>query len=170
MGYSVMAIVLIGAMMRPVTFGLVLPAGSPTREGRAAFVADLNRALSLIAGHFDSAWMIDHLQSRRDDLLESFTTTSYLAALHPQLRFGHTVVCQSFRNPALLAKMGATLQFLSGGRFILGLGAGWNEEEYRAYGYDFPPACVSISLRRPFRLSRRCGRRNRQPSRALTTR
>ena len=43
--------------MRPVTFGLVLPAGSPTREGRAAFVADLNRALSLIAGHFDSAWM-----------------------------------------------------------------------------------------------------------------
>ena len=45
-----------------------------------------------------------------------------------------------FRNPALLAKMGATLQFLSGGRFILGLGAGWNEEEYRAYGYDFPSA------------------------------
>jgi alkanesulfonate monooxygenase SsuD/methylene tetrahydromethanopterin reductase-like flavin-dependent oxidoreductase (luciferase family) len=54
-------------------------------------------------------------------------------------------VCQSFRNPALLAKMGATLQFLSGGRFILGLGAGWNEEEYRAYGYDFPPARVRVA-------------------------
>jgi alkanesulfonate monooxygenase SsuD/methylene tetrahydromethanopterin reductase-like flavin-dependent oxidoreductase (luciferase family) len=137
--------VLIGAMMRPVTFGLVLPVGSPTREGRTSFVADLNRALSLIAKHFDSVWMIDHLQSGTDDLLESFTTISYLAALHPQLRFGQTVVCQSFRNPALLAKMGATLQFLSGGRFVLGLGAGWNEEEYRAYGYDFPLASVRVA-------------------------
>src|SRR5436190_3065495 len=131
--------------MRPLTFGLVLPVGSPTRQGRATFVADLNRVLNLVAGHFDSAWMIDHLQTDADDMLESFTTISYLAALHPQLRFGHTVVCQSFRNPALLAKMGATLQFLSGGRFMLGLGAGWNEEEYRAYGYDFPPARVRVA-------------------------
>src|SRR5215216_620779 len=131
-------------MMRPVTFGLILPVGSPTCAGRATFVADVNRALSLVAGHFDSAWMIDHLQTDAADMLESFTTISYLAALHPQLRFGQTVVCQSFRNPALLAKMGATLQFLSGGRFILGLGAGWNEAEYRAYGYDFPPARVRV--------------------------
>ncbi len=130
--------------MRPVTFGLVLPAGATASERRATFVADLNRALSLVAGHFDSAWMIDHLQPDTTDLLESFTTISYLAALHPQLRFGQTVVCQSFRNPALLAKMGATLQFLSGGRFILGLGAGWHEAEYRAYGYDFPPARVRV--------------------------
>jgi alkanesulfonate monooxygenase SsuD/methylene tetrahydromethanopterin reductase-like flavin-dependent oxidoreductase (luciferase family) len=131
--------------MRPVAFGLILPVGSPTRAGRATFVADVNRALSLVAGHFDSAWMIDHLQTDTTDLLESFTTISYLAALHPQLSFGQTVVCQSFRNPALLAKMGATLQFLSGGRFVLGLGAGWNEEEYRAYGYDFPPASVRVA-------------------------
>ncbi len=131
--------------MRPVTFGLVLPAGSPTRAGRATFVADLNRALSLVAGHFSSAWMIDHLQDGADDMLESFTTISYLAALYPQLMFGQTVVCQSFRNPALLAKMGATLQLMSGGRFILGLGAGWNEDEYRAYGYAFPPAPVRVA-------------------------
>jgi alkanesulfonate monooxygenase SsuD/methylene tetrahydromethanopterin reductase-like flavin-dependent oxidoreductase (luciferase family) len=63
-----------------------------------------------------------------------------MAALHPALKFGHTVVCQSFRNPALLAKMCATLQFMSSGRFILGLGAGWHEEEYKAYGYRFPSA------------------------------
>jgi len=63
---------------------------------------------------------------------------SYMAALHPQFKFGHVVVCQAFRNPALLAKMGATLQFLTGGRFTLGIGAGWNEDEYRAYGYSFP--------------------------------
>jgi alkanesulfonate monooxygenase SsuD/methylene tetrahydromethanopterin reductase-like flavin-dependent oxidoreductase (luciferase family) len=54
------------------------------------------------------------------------------------------VLCQSFRNPALLAKMAATLQFLSGGRFILGLGAGWHAEEYRAYGYDFPAPGVRV--------------------------
>jgi alkanesulfonate monooxygenase SsuD/methylene tetrahydromethanopterin reductase-like flavin-dependent oxidoreductase (luciferase family) len=88
--------------------------------------------------------MIDHLQDGTDDMLESFTTISYLAALHPQLKFGQTVVCQSFRNPALLAKIGATLQFLSGGRFMLGIGAGWNETEYRAYGYEFPPASVRV--------------------------
>jgi alkanesulfonate monooxygenase SsuD/methylene tetrahydromethanopterin reductase-like flavin-dependent oxidoreductase (luciferase family) len=135
---------LIGVMMRPLTFGLVLPAGSPTRAGRTTFVADLNGALRLVTGHFDSAWMIDHLQDGTDDMLESFTTISYLAALYPHVRFGHTVICQSFRNPALLAKMVATLQFLSGGRFMLGIGAGWNEEEYRAYGYAFPAAAVRV--------------------------
>ena len=77
-------------------------------------------------------------------MLEGFTALSYMAALHPQLTFGHSVLCQSFRNPALLAKMGATLQFLSGGRFILGIGAGGNAEEYRAYGYDFPPGGVRV--------------------------
>ena len=92
--------------------------------------------------------MIDHLQDGTSDMLESFTTISYLAALHPQLKFGQTVVCQSFRNPALLAKMGATLQFLSGGRFMLGLGAGWNEAEYRASAMpSHPPPCASSSLK-----------------------
>src|SRR3982751_3796288 len=70
-------------MMRPLTFGLALSAGSPTRAGRTTFVADLNRALRLIAGHFDSAWMIDHLQDGTDDMLESFATIIYLAALIP---------------------------------------------------------------------------------------
>jgi alkanesulfonate monooxygenase SsuD/methylene tetrahydromethanopterin reductase-like flavin-dependent oxidoreductase (luciferase family) len=60
------------------------------------------------------------------------------------MQFGHAVLCQSFRNPALVAKMGATLQFMSGGRFILGLGAGWKEDEYVSYGYDFPPALTRV--------------------------
>jgi alkanesulfonate monooxygenase SsuD/methylene tetrahydromethanopterin reductase-like flavin-dependent oxidoreductase (luciferase family) len=121
-----------------------MPAESLDKQRRATFVADLNRALDLVAGHFDSAWMVDHLQFADADVLEGFTALTYMAALHPQLKFGHAVLCQSFRNPALLAKMGATLHFMSGGRFILGMGAGWHAEEYTAYGYDFPPGRVRV--------------------------
>jgi alkanesulfonate monooxygenase SsuD/methylene tetrahydromethanopterin reductase-like flavin-dependent oxidoreductase (luciferase family) len=130
--------------MASVHFGLFLPAESHDVRRRATYVAEVNRFLVVATGHFDSAWIVDHLQFGDTDVLEGFTTLAYMASLHPQLRFGHAVLCQSFRNPALLAKMGATLQLLSGGRFILGLGAGWNEEEYRAYGYDFPPAAVRV--------------------------
>ena len=130
--------------MTQIQFGLCMPGDSLHRYRQVTFVDDLNRVLERAAGHFDSAWIIDHLQFGDAGVLEGFTTLSYMAALHPQLRFGHTVLCQSFRDPALLAKMGATLQFLSGGRFILGLGAGWHEEEYRAYGYDFPSDGVRV--------------------------
>jgi luciferase-like monooxygenase len=74
-----------------------------------------------------------------DDSCKAATDLSYLAGLYPALHFGTMVVSHSFRNPALLAKMAATLHYLTDGRPILGIGAGWNEEEYRAYGYDFPP-------------------------------
>ncbi len=131
--------------MAPIDFGFTMPADALDKTRRGSYVEDLNRALALVAGHFDSAWYIDHLQFGDGDVLEGFTALSYMAALHPRLKFGHTVLCQSFRNPALLAKMAATLQFLSGGRFILGLGAGWHAEEYRAYGYDFPPNGVRVA-------------------------
>src|SRR6266545_4577647 len=114
--------------MTKIQFGFTMPADQLEKSRRNTYVHDLNQALDLISGHFDSAWIIDHLQFGDEDILESFTTLSYMAALHPELKFGHTVLCQSFRNPALLAKMCATLQFMSGGRFILGLGAGWHEE------------------------------------------
>jgi alkanesulfonate monooxygenase SsuD/methylene tetrahydromethanopterin reductase-like flavin-dependent oxidoreductase (luciferase family) len=130
--------------MPPVRFGLFMPAEWRNQRQRVTYVTDLNRFLDLAAGHFDSAWIVDHLQFADTDVLEGFTTLTYMAALHPHLTFGHSVLCQAFRNPALLAKMGATLQLLSGGRFTLGLGAGWNEEEYQAYGYDFPPASVRV--------------------------
>jgi alkanesulfonate monooxygenase SsuD/methylene tetrahydromethanopterin reductase-like flavin-dependent oxidoreductase (luciferase family) len=130
--------------MTRIQFGFCMPADKLDKQRRATFNEDLNRALDLVTGHFDSAWVIDHLQFGNDDMLEGFTALSYMAALHPQLTFGHSVLCQSFRNPALLAKMGATLQFLSGGRFILGIGAGGNAEEHRAYGYDFPPGGVRV--------------------------
>lgn len=130
--------------MTPIQLGFIMPAGSRAKSGRGAFIEDLNHALSLVSGHFDSAWIVDHLMPDDTDQLEGFTALTYMAALHPQLKFGHTVLCQSFRNPALLANMVATLQYMSGGRFILGLGAGWHEAEYRAYGYDFPTNGVRV--------------------------
>jgi alkanesulfonate monooxygenase SsuD/methylene tetrahydromethanopterin reductase-like flavin-dependent oxidoreductase (luciferase family) len=130
--------------MSTIQLGFVLPSEGRDKQNRPTLVEDLNNALDLITGHFDSAWMVDHLQFGDIDVLEGFTALTYLSALHPTLKFGNSVLCQSFRNPALLAKMAATLQFMSGGRFILGLGAGWHEEEYQSYGYEFPSGSVRV--------------------------
>ena len=128
--------------MGRVQFGLIVPEDVLGSSGRQGYLDDLDLLLARVAGHYDSAWCIDHLQG---DVLEGWTTLTYLAARHPHLRWGHTVLSQSFRNPALVAKMGATLQFFSGGRFILGIGAGGREAEYRAYGYDFPPGPTRVA-------------------------
>ncbi|MBL8161276.1 MAG: LLM class flavin-dependent oxidoreductase, partial [Anaerolineae bacterium] len=127
-----------------VQFGFVMPDEKRDKGAWTTCVTDLQAALHLISGHFDSAWMVDHLMFDDTDVLEGFTALTYMAALHPDLHFGHTVLCQSFRNPALLAKMAATLQLMSGGRFTLGLGTGWHEAEYRAYGYDFPSSADRV--------------------------
>ncbi len=96
------------------------------------------RCIEGLSAGFTTLWLEDHLQVGKTDELECLTTLSYLAALYPQLKIGTLVLAQSYRNPALLAKMAANLQALTKGRFILGLGAGWKEDEYRAYGYPFP--------------------------------
>ncbi|MFX0092193.1 MAG: LLM class flavin-dependent oxidoreductase [Candidatus Hodarchaeota archaeon] len=74
----------------------------------------------------------------KEPYLEAWTFMTTVLAWSQRLHAGHTVLAQSFRNPALLAKMISSLDFLSKGRFELFLGAGWNEEEYLAYGYQFP--------------------------------
>src|SRR5206468_10895790 len=70
-------------------------------------------------------------------LLECFTTIAALIPTTTRLRFVQTVACNSFRSPALLAKMVATLDVISGGRMELGVGAGWLQQEYEAFGYAF---------------------------------
>ncbi len=115
-----------------------------------AFTQQIHQMLQRLQPHFDSVWVDDHLfpgfpgLSNDTPYLECLTTIAYLAAQHPTLKFGTSVVCQSYRNPALLAKMAANLQLLTGGRFLFGLGAGWMEEEYRAYNFDFPRASVRV--------------------------
>jgi alkanesulfonate monooxygenase SsuD/methylene tetrahydromethanopterin reductase-like flavin-dependent oxidoreductase (luciferase family) len=113
--------------------------------GVARYEAHLRRVLATIGGHFHSAWIPDHFMDGQTDVPEAMTTLSYVAAIFPELYIGPIVLSQSYRNPALLAKMAATLQQLTGGRFILGLGAGWRAEEYRGYGYDLPTAPVRIA-------------------------
>ena len=94
---------------------------------------------------FDSIWLPDHVQYDGHQVAEGWTLFVWALARYPDKLAGHEVLCNSFRNPALTAKMVATAQALSGGRAILGIGAGWNEEEYRAYNWPFPPTPVRIA-------------------------
>jgi alkanesulfonate monooxygenase SsuD/methylene tetrahydromethanopterin reductase-like flavin-dependent oxidoreductase (luciferase family) len=103
--------------------------------------------LPVVAEHFDSVWVFDHFygfDQRTDPYLECWTTLTWLAARFPKLQVGNLVMGVGYRNPALVAKMGATLHALSHGRLILGIGAGWRGEEYTAYGYPFPKASVRV--------------------------
>jgi len=91
---------------------------------------------------FEALWVFDHFHTvpRPSDEItfESFSVLSALAMATERVRLGHMVICTGFRNPALTAKMASTIDVISGGRFELGIGAGWKEEEWRAYGYGFP--------------------------------
>ena len=130
--------------MAAIQLGWALSRRSGGDTTRDTFLNKVGEGFKIIDGHFDSAWFTDHLQYGAGPVLEGWTTLTYYMGLYPHLQFGHTVLSQSFRNPALLAKMAATAQYLSRGRFILGIGTGWKKDEYLAYGYDFPPPKVRI--------------------------
>ncbi len=130
--------------MAQVQFGLRVPPGNyelPQQE----FLKRIRAALDMVVGHFDSVWLPDHLQFGAGPFLEGWTMLSYLAGAQPELKYGHLVICQLFRNPALLAKMAATFQYMCQGNFIFGIGAGWAEEEARAYHLPFPPPGQRVS-------------------------
>ncbi len=123
--------------MSTIDFGLMLQPFPLDFPGTGLF--DYNRRLiRTLSPGFTTLWVEDHLQLSETATHECLTTLSYFAGEFPRFRVGALVLCQSYRNPALVAKMAANLQLLSGGRFILGLGAGWKEDEYHAYGYSFP--------------------------------
>jgi F420-dependent oxidoreductase-like protein len=118
---------------RPVRFGLTLPQfGASWSEARdIASLAD--------ESGWDSVWLADHfLGVGSDDPFEAWTEMSAVAAITRRVELGFLVLCNSYRPPALLAKMAATLDAISQGRLILGYGAGWFVQEYEAYGYEFP--------------------------------
>ena len=98
---------------------------------------------------FESLWAFDHFttvpEPTDETTLESFSQLSAIAMVTNSVRLGHMVICTSFRNPALTAKLASTIDVISGGRFEVGIGAGWKEDEWLAYGYGFPPIGERIS-------------------------
>jgi hypothetical protein len=134
--------------MAKVEFGWFAP---PLGIAESNFVplaiAEQEKVLPEVVKHFDSFWVPDHLYAfgnTQAPFLECWTTITWLLARYPNMKAGPIVLAVGFRHPPLLAKMAASLQALSGGRFIMGIGAGWREEEYKAYGYDFPPTPVRV--------------------------
>ena len=134
----------------PLRFGWRLPMWDPDKAPARSWLPDVHANLDALRGKFDSVWTSDHFvpgtrwMEPDPDTMECWTATSYFAGLYPEFDYGQVVLANSFRHPPLLAKAAATLQTLTGGRLILGIGAGWMESEYRAYGYDFPSGRVRL--------------------------
>lgn len=99
---------------------------------------------------FDSIWVYDHLETvptrELEPTLECWISTAALARDTSTVRIGQMVTCNSYRNPALLAKMASTVDALSNGRLNFGIGAGWYKEEYEAYGYPFPDGPMRLKM------------------------
>ena len=106
-------------------------------------IADVCESLN-----FESIWVSDHLFMTTDSVdipcLECWTTLTSLARDTTKLMLGPMVSSQSYRNPALMAKVAATIDHISNGRLYFGIGAGWKEVEYRAYGYPYPRPVIRI--------------------------
>lgn len=135
--------------MPALQFGWITPmVGPPESNFQPLAIYQAEHILPTALQHFDSLWACDHFygfQRPTDPFLEGWTALTWLAAKFPRVQLGHHVLGLGYRNPALTAKMAATLQTLSEGRFILGIGAGWRGDEYRYYGYDFPRPAVRIA-------------------------
>ena len=130
-----------GWIMQPALFET--PEGVDPRDSGLAreLIAANERHVELArAAGFDTIWVEDHMGWGDKAHLECVTNLAWLAGRHSGLRYGTLVCGQAFRNPAYLAKLAVNLQLLTGGNFILGIGAGNNGAEHRAFGYPFPPA------------------------------
>ena len=127
-------------------FGLHLPNYTfPDAPPAQLFDRVVEQAKAAEAAGFGLVTVMDHLYQIRgvgpetDPMLEAWSTLNALARETKRVRLGTLVTGVTYRNPAMLAKLTTTLDVISGGRAILGLGAAWNEAEHRAFGYDFPP-------------------------------
>jgi F420-dependent oxidoreductase-like protein len=113
-------------------------------EGQEGLTWDIWRRIMVSVEElgFESLWRSDHFMSLVDsnrDTLETWVALTLTAAETTRLRFGSLVCPMTFRHPSLLARMAAAVDTLSGGRLVLGVGAGWNAQEHRAFGIPFPP-------------------------------
>lgn len=125
-------------------FGLILPQGWLNNIKNIEEIGELARHAEDLG--FNSLYAYDHLLpyeeylSINEPILECWTLLSSLIGITRRIKLGQVVLCNSYRNPALVAKMGATFDYLSNNRLEFGIGAGWYEEEYNRFGYQFPSA------------------------------
>jgi len=126
-----------------VRFGLIVPQGWREDLPGRDFETMVGVAQAAERLGFESVWLYDHLQTRTGDpdaLFECWTSLAALARETSRVRLGQIVTSALYRNPGLLAQMAATVDSASGGRVIVGVGAGWDEREYREFGYgELPP-------------------------------
>jgi len=132
-----------------VKFGWLSPViGNRWSDHKPIVVHQEQHILPTVVERFDSLWIADHfygMDAKTDPFMEGWTTLTWLAAKFPGVLLCHHVLGHGYRPPALTAKMASTLQVLSGNRFMLGIGAGWREAEYLAYGYDFPKPSIRFA-------------------------
>jgi alkanesulfonate monooxygenase SsuD/methylene tetrahydromethanopterin reductase-like flavin-dependent oxidoreductase (luciferase family) len=129
-------------MEATMKIGVVIMLAENQRLKRAPAFGEIREMALLSEGlGFDSIWLYDHLlyreKGKTTGIWEGWSMLSALAAVTSRVELGTLVACNSFRNPALLAKMAHTVDEISGGRLVLGVGAGWNQPEYEAFGYPF---------------------------------
>ncbi len=140
-----------------VVFGVFMPQGWKMElsgiDGAAAkwsAAVDIARRAEELG--YDSIWLYDHFHNiprpAHEAVFECWTTIAAITQRTSRIRLGQMVGCNSYRNPALLAKITSTVDVISGGRLDWGIGAGWYENEYRAYGYEFPKPKDRIGMLR----------------------
>jgi F420-dependent oxidoreductase-like protein len=129
-----------------VLFGMFMPQGwkmelSSIDGAEAKWQKAVELALLAERLGYDSIWLYDHFHNvpkpAHEAVFECWTTMAAISQLTTRVRLGQMVGCNSYRNPALLAKITSTVDVISGGRLDWGIGAGWYENEYRGYGYEF---------------------------------
>lgn len=107
-------------------------------------------AVAADAGPWESVWVYDHFHTvpvpTQEDTYEAWSLMAAFAAVTSRVRLGQMCTCMGYRNPAYLAKVAATIDVISGGRVEMGIGGGWYEHEWLAYGYGFPRAGVRLAM------------------------
>ncbi len=144
-------------MSRPFHVGVFTPQGWKTElksipDPRDQWQRVVDTAVLAEELGYDSVWVYDHVHNvpvpSNESIFECWTTMAALSQVTSRIRLGQMVGCAGYRNPGLLAKITSNIDVMSGGRLDWGIGGGWYEHEYLAYGYDYPEAKVRLGMLR----------------------